>query len=671
MRTISSFVCAAIIYILAVGAFGAPALPPGDSAPLNVVDRIKKAGTSKDFDSSAYLFVIDSTVTHVNGKGVAFTSSYILYKTLNEEGCRELAVLSWGYEPLSSMVEIQRVAVIRGDSVIAVPLDQVKDLPAPQDMIYWSNRIKVLQLPRLKIGDGVEVRMSRKGYSYALLHQAVPSNDDDRYVPPMAGEYFDIVLFGSHVPIAEKWYTLALPADKRLHSQIYNGAMFASTSYTKDTTYYSWWGKRLPAWKPIRSNPEGPDALPKVVLATVESWEAKSRWFFEVNDGQFAATDDIRAEVNDILTRAGVAHGTDEQKAFELVHWVAQNIRYSGQTMGKGEGYTLHPGAMIFEQRSGVCKDIAGMLVTMLRAAGLEANPAMTMAGSHIEQVPADQFNHCVVALKKPDGSYTMYDPTWVPDYKDIWSKYEAEQDYLIGSRTGERLRRIPYSPPEESPMRVTSQARILADGTLEGTLDFQSDGSMDSRLRRMLVQTPRPELKQSLAQRLHFIDNRVEVVSYQHGDPLDFKHSMWWKITYRVPEYATKIDNGYEFKSPMMQITTNSSTLLNVATGEWPEHATDGVFLYTTQRLDANEVIQLPADYRVSSPKKGEAVHETYAAFNGSADMSGSNLMVKQRVEVRRRQIPPDHYAGFRKAIKEAKTYAGTIFRAEKGGAR
>ena len=43
------------------------------------------------------------------------------------------------------------------------------------------------------------------------------------------------------------------------------------------------------------------------------------------------------------------------EKIAAINHWVAQNIRYSGQTMGKGEGFTLHPGAMIFEQRSGVC----------------------------------------------------------------------------------------------------------------------------------------------------------------------------------------------------------------------------------------------------------------------------------------------------------------------------
>jgi hypothetical protein len=219
--------------------------------------------------------------------------------------------------------------------------------------------------------------------------------------------------------------------------------------------------------------------------------------------------------------------------------------------------------------------------------------------------------------------------------------------------------------------MQVTNQAKILADGTLEGVFDFRADGSMDSRLRRMLVGVRRSELKTALARALKVITDRIEIVEYQHGDPLDFKNSMWWKIAYRIPEYAIRVDNGFEFKSPLMLLTTNSPILFSPATGDWPEQRQDDVFLYTTQLLDATEKITLPTGYRVPSPKNGKAVDETYAAFNGTAEMSDGYLLVKQKMEIRRRQIPPDGYAGFHKTLKEAKSYAGTTFRAEKGGSR
>jgi hypothetical protein len=48
---------------------------------------------------------------------------------------------------------------------------------------------------------------------------------------------------------------------------------------------------------------------------------------------------------------------------------------------------------------------------------------------------------------------------------------------------------------------------------------------------------------------------------------------------------------------------------------------------------------------------------------------MKGRTLTIEQRAEVRRRQIPRDGYAGFKRAIDEAKKWGDTAFRIEKGG--
>lgn len=649
-----------------------PSLPPGDSPPPTVFDRIKDAGTAGDFDSASYAIVYDLTVNSINEKGITYTEDYILYKVLTEEGCKELSVLTWGYQPLSNMIEIREINIIRGDSALSVPLSDIIDLPAPQRAIYWSDRIKSLQLPRLHVGDGIEVKTFKKGFSYALLDSRTSAeSDDDRYIPPMPGEYFDIVLFEAEKPLVEKKYVLKLPGHKRLHSQVYNGPLYSNTDYTPDTTIYSWWTNDIPAWESQRYNPDPPDILTKVVLATVENWEAKSRWFFDVNEPQFEYTDAIKAKVDEILAEAGVANGTEEQKAFELVHWVAQNIRYSGQTMGKAEGYTLHSGAMIFEQRSGVCKDIAGMLITMLRAAGLDSYGAMTMAGSRIESVPADQFNHCVVVLKKEDGRIIMYDPTWVPFDKDIWSKFETEQHYLPGLPEGDTLCRISYSPPSESPLRITSSGTVQPDGTLMASLELSGDGAMDNYLRGMLAWYPLAEVEIRLARMLGSISERVEILSFKHGDPLHFKKSMWWKVDYRIPEFAFIVDSAYEFKSPLLQITKNNRTLFRAAGYDWPEKRRDDVFLYFTQLLDGNETLKLPSGYEVIKPKQSKVMDETYAYFKGESEMTNRGFIVKVKAEIRRRQIPQAGYAGFRGTINEYKNYAGTVFHAEKGGSK
>jgi hypothetical protein len=411
--------------------------------------------------------------------------------------------------------------------------------------------------------------------------------------------------------------------------------------------------------------------VPKVVVATVESWEAKSRWFFDVNEGQFEVTPEIQAKVEEIFEDAGVTNASEERKAEVLVHWVAQNIRYSGQTMGEGEGFTLHSGKMIFEQRSGVCKDIAGMLITMMRAAGMDSYAAMTMAGSRIETTPADQFNHCVTALRKNDGTFEMYDPTWVPNMNDIWSKYETEQQYLIGTPGGEGLDTIAYSPPEESPLFIVHDARLSEDGTLAGTLRLSGKAALDARLRRMVGAQRKLDVRDAIAELLSNIGERVEIVEYDHIWPDDFSRDAWIEVEYRIPGFALPVGEGLEFASPMMSLTMGNGWLCRACIYDWADEREGDLMLWFTQLIDGTETIRLPGGYEVADPPESEEVDETYAYFKGTSEMDGRSLVITQNMEVRRRQIPPDGYPGFKTALDEAHDWAERVYRAEKGGER
>ena len=660
-----------------------PGVPPGEKPPADVFSRVKDAGTADEHEGADHLVVFDYAMNHMKPSGVTYVDSYIIYKVLTAAGCRDRSVLRWNFDPQSSYVEVREVNIIRDGKKIPVDVSKVHDLPAPQRAIYWNDRIKTLQLPRLEINDGIEITVFRKGFTYALLEGSSSSRspsgagqetsaqapDDDRYIPPMPGEYFDIVLFAGSAPIIEKKYVLSLPAEKRLHSEIYNGPLYSGTTYSGDRTEYSWWGLDLPPAKREARQPAQSDFTAKVVMATAESWEAKSRWFFDVNRNQFEVTPEIQEKVDEILGDAGVSNASEEKKAKALIHWVAQNIRYSGQTMGEGEGFTLHPAPMILEQRSGVCKDIAGMLIAMMRGAGLDSYAAMTMAGSRIDLVPADQFNHCVCALKKEDGTFEMYDPTWVPYNNSIWSLLEAEQHYLVGTPEGEFLSRIDYSPPEESPLVIRHDAKMSGDGTLEGTLRMSGSGALDGRLRRMVANTRRQEVKHSVAALFAHVSDRVEGISIRHHTPEDFSKDMWIEIKYRIPRYASPIADGFEFRSPMMQVVINDGNLFRAATGRLEKERETDVFLYYTQLIEGTEKIRLPRGFKAVDPPSSKVIDETYAYFKGTSSMDGRTLKIIQHVEIRRRQIPPDGYGGFKAAVDEAKEWGGKSYRIEKGG--
>ena len=658
--------------ILLIGSLLNAAPPPGDAPPPTPFSRLEAAGTADEHDGADFVVVYDEQINHMHPTGVTYVDGYRLEKILTAAGCRDRSVLVWPFDPQSSHVTVDEVNVLRDGETIPVDLTYLRDLPAPQSAIYWRDRMLSLQLPRLQIGDGIEIKVSRKGYTYALLDGADGplAPEDERYIPPMPGNYFDIVLFAESAPIVEKRYVLDLPADKRLNAEVYNGALKSSIRYTDERTEYAWWGLDLPALTHETRQPAASDFATKVVMSTAATWEDKSRWFFDVNRDQFEVTPAIRAKVEEIFAEMKLTDADEEKRAEALVHWVAQNIRYSGQTMGEGEGFTLHPSDMIFEQRSGVCKDIAAMLITMMRAAGMDSYAAMTMAGSRIDDLPADQFNHCVTALKLDDGRFRMYDPTWVPFNNSIWSLLETEQHYLVGTPEGEDLSRIRYSPPEESPLTVDHRAKLNADGDLAGRIRFDASGALDGRLRG-LCNGRRDELRDRWAHVLSPMGLRIEGVVVDHHPTDDFSRDMWVTVDYRVPGFAMPVDGGLEFHPPLMAALMHDGSLFRAGATGWEDERDHDVLLYYTQLLEMTEVIELPKGYEVNDPPSVEEVDETYAAFAASAIIKGRTLTLITRHESRRRQVPPDGYPGFKASVDAAAAWADALVRAEKGGRR
>ena len=216
----------------------------------------------------------------------------------------------------------------------------------------------------------------------------------------------------------------------------------------------------------------------------------KSKWFYGVNEDMA-----VQLNTNGKIVKKVLKNAKTEFDSISLLnHWVADEIRYSGLSMGKGEGYTLHNADMNFRDRCGVCKDKAGALITLLRAAGFESYAAMTMAGSRIDRIPADQFNHSVTVVKRKNGEYMLLDPTWVPFLREEWSSREQQQNYLMGLPEGTDLMETPLSPPENHYFRINGTSELSEDGTLTGEFTLTAEGQSDAAVRRLFTGSRRAD---------------------------------------------------------------------------------------------------------------------------------------------------------------------------------
>ena len=600
--------------------------------------------------------LLDSTSVTVQPTGSGSFSVCKTIKIQTPRGAVSNRIIKYDYDPLTAFAQFKRATVYRANGdVINLDVTQACDYAAPARAIYWGARQIMLEVGQLNPGDIIEYEIDKKGFTYALL--ADGGDDESRFIPPMRGQFYDIVPFWVTEPTVRKVYKVSIPMEKGMQFQFYQGDCASSMRYEDGRKAYTFSTNNVMPTKREPNMVDLFDAAPKLMMSSTPKWQDKSLWFNNVNEdyGSFAPLPEAQKKVDELIK----GKKTEMEKIAVLTHWVADNIRYSGISMGKGEGYTLHNTKMNYTDRCGVCKDIAGTLISFLRMAGFEAYPAMTMAGSRVESIPADHFNHCVAVVKLSSGTYMPLDPTWVPFCRELWSSAEQQQNYLPGVPEGSDLCLTPVSAPENHYVRIKANNKLDAKGTLTGQFTITAEGQSDSNIRGMFTRGWQSQWKNMLESQLLNVSPKARLISVDYGkDPKDYQAAPI-KITFRyeIPEYAIPGKEELVFKPMVMNNLYNQvKSYLRINT-DLPERQygfKDGC----SRLVELDETIQLPKGYTLLNEAKNESKQSDAADFEGSLSQNGDKITLHQKLALKKRVYEAGDWDGFRSAVNAHKSF-------------
>lgn len=639
-----------------------PALALAQGTPVNpekVKALLAQAGAPGRFPGADAVIVFDHRDVEVEDSGLSRMLQHTLTRALTLAGARELSVGMFPYDPLSADVTLVRARVHLADGLIRdIDPATVQDAPDPASLIYWNARHRLVPIGRLEVGDAVEIVTRRVGFTYALL---ASDDDEGRFVPPMRGHFYDIVPFYSPYPAIEQRYRVKIDPAKQLQYQVFNGAAEVADRIED--------GRRVVTvtvrdFKPLTREPgmvSPSDVAPKLLLTTAADWKAKAIWFHQTQEtaGCFTVTPEVKA-IADSVTR-GLTR--DEDKAAALNHWVAENIRYVGLHMGAGEGFTLHPAAMTLRDRGGVCKDKAGMLVALLRAAGLESYPAMTMAGERIERIAADQFNHCITVWRKPDGSTVLLDPTWIPGAREMWSSREQQQEVLMGLPEGADLLTTALSPASDHPLKVAITSRLAGDGTLTGTLVAEADGQSDAGLRRLYRGRARTDWAAIDASFLTLTEPRAVVTGVVRTDPDDLSKPFTISLRFSIPSYGRVLDDGSLVIVPLAarHPVGVASRADEMQVSIVPKERTFPMRIGCTRLVTLSEHLALPPGATVTGLPEAKQL-DGNGRLSSRWTVAGGELVIDERLEMTTRIIEPAAWPSLRAAFDSFRTLGETM---------
>lgn len=587
------------------------------------------------------------------------THRLILINT--KKGKEDYSTVEVQYTPLYNKVIFHFIKVYKVDGrIIEIPLEKVEDLPIAARVIFWGERKKTITIPGIEVGDVIELCYEVYGVQVALLSK----DEFTEYTPPMEEEFYYVELFQDYIPILKKTFRVEGPLTKALNHKIYyrmgiedKGMISFEKGEENGKFYYQVLGELM---SPIEKEPEmlpKGEIATKVIVTTISDWEKLSRWMYEITESMLSTDDAIKDKVKQ-LTRG---EKSNLDKINGLFHFVSDSIRYIGLSMGKGEGYTPHPVTMTFRERGGVCKDKAALLTAMLREAGFESYICMTSAMERIEDIPANQFNHAVTAIKS-DSGYIFLDPTWGNFSREWFSFLEQQQSILVATKEGETLMKTRAKGGKFVPIIIDASFNISKKGELKGSLKFIFNYGIEQWIRNLFHYLKREEWEESVKSQFlsyYGTEIRIDTFSIQNLNTMDSLLKI--DIDFSIPDYGIISGEYFLFPSPSLTLLRNFSSgfmyLSSLPNRKYPFYS-----LFCISSDDINAFVSIPDGYLPLLTPLNLLEESLFGKFSYSCERKGNRIDERIAYSFDKGFIYPEEYESFKdytsKAYKKSKEW-------------
>ena len=430
-------------------------------------------------DADMVLLEDITRLEYQNNGSYSYTDD-VAYKILTEKGRQKKTTVTLGYDAAYGHTGFTLAEVIKPNgSVVVIDLEaQIRESIDSSQMdanIYDPNNKSVrLSVPDLELGD--------------ILHYVFRGERTKTVVP---NSWSDLFLFEDTAPILHAYCQIDAPKKRPLTRIELKDPVGDTVTYRKEKrpdggTRHIWEARNVPQMFPEPQMPQSYTVSQRILLSTLRDWESLSKWYWNLSKPRLDAVNDaMKDKVNELT--AGL---TDPQKKIEAIfRFVSQDIRYMGITVeDEAPGYEPHDVSLTFDNRYGVCRDKAALLVAMLRLAGLDAYPVLIYVGPKKDpDVPQPWFNHAITAVRNEDGSWQLMDST-NENTRDLLPAYLCNRSYLVAHPDGDPLRTSPVIPPEDNMLTIQVNAALEDNNVISGDIALSFEGINDTAYRGRLA---------------------------------------------------------------------------------------------------------------------------------------------------------------------------------------
>jgi transglutaminase-like putative cysteine protease len=274
--------------------------------------------------------------------------------------------------------------------------------------IFNGTKSASIILEDIRVGDIIEYSYSIKGIN-----------------PVFQKSYYGRNTVQWSVPVQEYKLRLLHPQSRPINIKYHKTDLTPEVFRKNQQVEYRWISKNPPVISGERQLPAAYTLYPWIQFSEANTWQDIVQWALPLY--QLDVKPGPKLQV--IIEKISKSHPSQEQRVTAILQFVQEQIRYLGIEIGSGS-YVPNPANLVLQRRFGDCKDKTMLMITMLKAFGIEAYPALVNTDLHNGisewQPAATAFDHVMVYAKLNNKAYWL-DPTRQPQKGNLDRIYQPD----------------------------------------------------------------------------------------------------------------------------------------------------------------------------------------------------------------------------------------------------
>jgi len=357
---------------------------------------------------------------------------HVAMRVRTPSGVERAAELRVDFDPAYQRLLLHGAWVLRsGRRISALRAQLVRVIQREADLdrrLFDGTRTAVLYLPDVRVGDVVE-------YSYTIVGEN----------PVLGAHFAEVVPLAYGVPVNRLRQRVLWGYAEPLHHRTRGIELPSTERALGEEQEYVWERRRVAGVDEEDRLPPGVTPWPELELTDFGSWGEVVRWALPFY-GSAPLSAPMRAQV-----ATWRRFPTAAARAQAALRFVQDEIRYLGIELGE-RSHRPHPPADVFARRFGDCKDKSFLLVTLLRAMGMEASPALVDTeeqAAAADRLPSPfAFDHVIVRASI-DGRTRWLEPTRSYEHAPIDALVPPTYERALVIQPGEdRFEALPAAAP-------------------------------------------------------------------------------------------------------------------------------------------------------------------------------------------------------------------------------